>query len=441
VSIAEVLKRAGYATYMSGKWHVTKQVGHWSGVADLTSKHNWPMQRGFDRFYGTIHGAASFFDPVTLTRNNTPIGPVAKDYYYTDVISDNAARFISDHLGSKRAGPFFCYVAYTAPHWPLHALPEDIARYKGRYDNGWDTLRTERHKRMIEMGIIEAKWTLTGRDPYVKPWERARNKPWQARRMAAYAAQVDRMDQGIGRIVEALKAGNALDNTLILFLSDNGGCAEEIGARWGGLHIPRKTRDGRSVRVGNDPNVLPGPEDTYQSYGRPWANASNTPFRRYKHWVHEGGISTPLIVHWPARIKTTGQLRTQPGHLIDIMATCVDVSGATYPVERDGQRIRPMEGRSLVPAFDNKPIDREAIYWEHEGNRAVRAGKWKLVAKGRNGRWELYDMEADRTETDDLADRHPERVKRMAGMWQTWARRANVLPWPQDKAKRKKRRD
>ncbi len=440
VTIAQVLKRAGYATYMSGKWHVTKQTGHWSGDRDFASKHNWPRQRGFDRFYGTIHGGGSYYDPASLTRDNTPIPPDVDDYYYTDAISDHAARFIHDHLAVERASPFFCYVAYTSPHWPLHAPSRDVARYKERYDQGWDALRAERFERMLGMSLLDRRWRLTDRDQGVRPWERVEHKAWQARRMEVYAAQITRMDQGIGRILEVLERTGAIKNTLILFLADNGGCAEEIRARWKGLHIPRKTRDGCPVRVGNDPNVMPGPEDTYQSYGLPWANASNTPFRRYKHWVHEGGISTPLIVHWPARIKTPGALRRQPGHLIDIMPTCLAVAGAAYPTGHDGHPITPMEGRSLLPAFDDKPIDREAIYWEHEGNRAIRVGKWKLVAKGSHGPWELYDMEADRTETHDLASRHPDRVKAMSGKWQAWAKRANALPWPWDKPRRKSRK-
>ncbi len=202
------------------------------------------------------------------------------------------------------AEPFFCYVAYTAPHWPMHALPEDIAKYSGRYDKGWDILREKRYKRMIDMGIIEPEWKLTNRDDRMPPWEQAKNKDWQCRRMEVYAAMIDRMDQGIGRIVSALEQNGQLDNTLILFLADNGGCAEELTAEWGPqLFIPEKTRDGRPVRRDNDPAIMPGPEDTYQSYGIPWANASNTPFRLYKHWVHEGGIATPFIAHWPAYIK------------------------------------------------------------------------------------------------------------------------------------------
>ena len=427
VTIAEVLRQAGYTTYMSGKWHVTKQVGHWSGNQNLTSKHNWPCRRGFDRFYGTIHGAGSFFDPITLTRDNTPIEPETDSYYYTDAISDNTVKYINENKTNR---PFFCYVAHTAPHWPLHALPEDIAKYKGRYDKGWDALRAERLERMIKMGIIKPDWKLTARDPRVQPWEQAANKEWQVRRMEVYAAQIDSVDQGVGRIVSALKKTGRFDNTLILFLADNGGCAEEIGGRWGGLHIPRKTRDGRPVKAGNNPSVLPGPEETYQSYGVPWANASNTPFRLYKHWVHEGGIATPLVVHWPRRIKARGRLRQQPGHLIDIMATCVDVAGTEYPDSYNGHKIIPMEGKSLVPAFTNKPIKREAIYWEHEGNRAIRVGRWKLVAKGKKGPWELYDIDADRTETNNLTEAHPGRAKQMAAMWRQWAERADVLPWP-----------
>lgn len=430
VTIAEVLGRSGYATYMSGKWHVTKQVGHWSGNKNLFSKHNWPCKRGFDKFYGTIHGAGSFYNPSTLTRNNTPAYVESDDFYYTDAISDNTVKYIDDHVREKQGTPFFCYVAYTSPHWPLHALPEDIERYKGRFDSGWDNLRRERLKRMVKMGIINEKWKLTERDPSQPPWESAHHREWQLRRMEVYAAQVDCMDQGIGRIIDSLTRNGILDNTLIFFIADNGGCAEELFRRHSGLSIPELTRKGRPVQFGNFPSKMPGPNNTYQSYGVPWANVSNTPFRLYKHWVHEGGISSPLIVHWPSGIKSMGELRRQPGHLIDIMATSLEVADAEYPVEYKGNRITPMEGKSLIPAFNDKPVHREAIYWEHEGNRAVRVGKWKLVAKGSRGEWELYDMEADRTETVNLSEKNPERVRQMAAMWFQWAERSNVLPWP-----------
>jgi len=446
VTIAEVLKQSGYSTYMSGKWHVTKHRG------PDGPKYNWPRQRGFDRFFGTIHGAGSFYDPCSLTRDNTQIPPGSDDFYYTNAISDNAVKFVREHAArvpAKRGpNPFFMYVAYTAPHWPMHALPRDIAKYKGRYARGWDALRAERHRRMIEMGIVQSKWKLTDRDSRVPPWEQAENKQWHQRRMEVYAAMVDCLDQGIGRIVSELRKADDFENTLIFFLADNGGCAEEYGSRGPikpdpSKEIPLKpmdknalqrdmqpkvTRDGRPVRTGE--GVMPGPADTYIAYGRPWANASDTPFRLYKHWVHEGGIATPLIVHWPRRIKARDGLRHQPGHLIDIMATCIDVAGTEYPSSYNSHEIIPLEGKSIVPAFADKPIKREAIYWEHEGNRAIRVGKWKLVAKGKKGPWELYDLEADRTETDNLAAVHPDRVKQMATMWQHWAERANVLPWP-----------
>jgi arylsulfatase len=438
VTIAEVLKQAGYSTYMSGKWHVTRYR------KPDDPKHNWPRQRGFDRFFGTIHGAGSFYDPCSLTRDNTQIPPDSDDFYYTNAIADNAVKFIHEHSSDN---PFFMYVPFTAPHWPMHALPQDIAKYKGRYAKGWDALRAERHKRMIKMGLLKSDWKITQRDSNELPWEDVDNKEWFQRRMEVYAAMVDCLDQGVGRIVSELKSKGDFENTLIFFLADNGGCAEEYGSRREvkpdpSKRIPLKpmdknelqydmqpkvTRDGRPVRTGL--GVVPGPADSYIAYGKAWANASNTPFRLYKHWVHEGGISTPLIAHWPERIKTRGKLRHQPGHLIDIMATCVDVAGARYPSKYKGNKIIPMEGKSLVPAFDNKPIEREAIYWEHEGNRAVRKGKWKLVSR-HPGKWELYNLEADRTELNDLSQKYTRTVEQLKVMYEKWAARCAVQPWP-----------
>jgi len=426
VTIAEVLRGAGYATFMSGKWHVTRFVEG--------PNHNWPMQRGFDKFYGTIHGAGSFYDPVSLTRGNTPLASPTGNYYYTDAISENAVDYIAEHVTTTPDQPFFLYVSYTAPHWPLQALEEDIERYRGRYDTGWDVLRAERFRRMKDMNIIDPSWALAERDPSVPAWEEADHKAWQARRMEVYAAQIDRMDQGIGTIVATLTETGRLDNTLILFLADNGGCAEELTDTWTGRHFPSETRDGRAVRQGNNPDDMPGAEDTYQSYGVPWANASNTPFRLYKHWVHEGGIATPLIAHWPAQITAHGDLRSQPSHLIDLMATCVDVAQARYPKTTEtGQPVSPMEGTSLLGAFNGKSIPRDALYWEHEGNRAIRVEDWKLVARGLEGPWELYHLANDRTETNDLAADHPAQVEEMATLWQQWAERAHVVPRHQEK--------
>jgi arylsulfatase len=454
VTIAEVLKPAGYATYMVGKWHVTRYT------TDNGPKDNWPLGRGFDRFYGTIQGGGSYFDPGTLTRDNAMISPFADPeykparFYYTDAITDHAVRFISEHVKQKAGQPFFLYAAYTAAHWPMHALEEDIAKYKGKYDGGYEPVRLRRFQRLRELGLIRPQWGLS---PQEGDWSKVEHKAWEARCMEVYAAMVDRMDQGIGRIVAELTKQGQLENTLILFLQDNGACQEGTG-RGGAMTrpeqptlppippdairldvIPKQNRRGIPTLQG--PNIMPGPQDTYIAYGMNWANVSNTPFRYYKHFVHEGGISTPLIAHWPAGIRRQGELEHQPGHLIDLMATCVDVAGATYPAQFQGNPITPPEGRSLAPAFAGKTIQREGLYWEHEGNRAVRAGKWKLVAKGAKGPWELYDLEADRSELKDLAAEQPDRVRDMAALWQAWAERAKAVPWPWNGAPRKKAAD
>jgi len=434
VTLAEALKPAGYSTYMSGKWHVARHV-HEPG--------NWPCQRGFDEYYGIIDGAANYFNPGTLTRNNERIETPPGEYYLTDAISDEAVTQIRTHVERNPGKPFFQYVAYTAPHWPLQARPEDIGRYKGRFDRGWDALRQERLDRLVGMGIIHPDWKLSPRDPSQPEWAKAEHKEWEVRRMEVYAAQIDRMDQGIGRILNALRNAGRLDNTLILFLSDNGGCAEGIGVpppgapfRW----TSAVTRDGVPVRIGNDPSIMPGGEETFQSYSVAWANVSNTPFRKYKHWVHEGGIATPLIVHWPEGIEERGGVRHQPAQLPDIMATCLDVAGAEYPEKCNGYAIKPLEGFSMVPIFEGGESDREVLYWEHEGNRAVRKGRWKLVC-AYSGGWELYDTDQDRTESNDLSGEYPEIVEELASLYDTWAKRCNVKPWDEILAVRKKQRE
>jgi arylsulfatase len=435
VTIAEALKPAGYDTCMSGKWHVTRHVDD--------PKHNWPCQRGFDDFYGIITGASNFFDPSTLTRNNERIATPPGDYFLTDAISDEAVRQIREHNQSKPDSPFFSYVAYTAPHWPLHAHLEDIERYKGRFDDGWDVLREERLSRMTEMGLIDPQWRLTPRDPTQPPWVEAEHKAWQCRRMEVYAAQIDRMDQGIGRIVQALEDTGQMDNTLVLFLADNGGCAEEISTSWGqnlrGRIAQKTTRDGRPVQYGNDPSVMPGGEETYQSYGVPWANLSNTPFREYKHWVHEGGIATPLIVHWPAGISDRGAMRRQPAQLPDIMATCLDVADICYPDTYEGRTIQPAEGYSMRPILEDRPSERPVLYWEHEGNKAVQRENWKLVCKYPGG-WELYNMTEDRTELHDVSAQFPEIIGELSALYEVWAARCNVMPWDEVLALRNEKR-
>lgn len=442
-TIAELLKPAGYHSYATGKWHVTRHTDA-SGPT-----YNWPLQRGFERFYGTIHGAGSFYDPSSLVRDNTMISASAdpeykpETYYYTDAIAEHAVRFIRGHAAEHTDAPFFLYVAFTAAHWPMHALPEDIRKYSGRYDAGYGPIRKARFQRSAELGLIDPQQTLPTGDA---SWEDVPDKRWEAAGMEVYAAMVDRMDQGIGRLTAELERLGKLDNTLILYLQDNGGCAEPMGRTGNDKHpdierptsptlpplppeafaaggsVPSQTRDGFPVRMGR--RVYPGPADTYVAYGKGWANVSNTPFREYKHWVHEGGISTPLVAHWPAGGFKPGSICRTPGHLIDIAATCVELAGTTVPKTNP-----PLEGISLLPALRGQNVEREAIYWEHEGNRAVRAGEWKLVAK-HNEPWELYRIDSDRIETQNLADKHPEVVQRLELLYTNWAKRANVAPWP-----------
>ncbi len=418
VTIAEVLRQNGYRTAMVGKWHVTRH-NQKDGPKD-----QWPLERGFDVFHGTIHGAGSYFAPVTLTDGNDPAPAGPDDYHYTDALGARAAAIVA---AEPRDRPLFLYAAFTAPHWPLHARDADIAAEHGRFAAGWDALREARLQRQTAMGLVDPAWALSPRDRTAPPWTEATHREWQQRRMEVYAAQVAALDRAVGTIVSALQQRGRLADTLFLFLADNGGCAEELG-QGVSLSVTTVTRDGRPVRRGNDPAVMPGPEDTYQSYGLPWANLSNTPFRLYKHHVHEGGIATPLVVHWPHGFAGKGELRAQPGHVIDVMATLLDVAGAQYPIEQDGHQVPPPAGTSLLPAFRGEDLPERAIFFEHEGNRAVRRGPWKLVARGERGAWELYDLRTDRTELHDLAGEQPGRVAALAAQWQDWAERSQVLP-------------
>ena len=451
VTIAEALKGAGYSTYLSGKWHVTPYV------IDNPDKHNWPRQRGFDKFFGMISGAGSLYDPRSLTNDNDYVAP-REGFYSTTDFTNYAIQCINEHQTDT---PFFLYLSYMAAHWPMHAPSEAIAKYRGHYDKGWDAMRSARFEKMKKLGLANQEWQMTPRDSFVQAWnEDLPDKAWELANMETYAAMTTLMDEGIGRVVDALEAKGQLENTLILFLQDNGACAEELdwvtmpdekdiaplqGEELQTEMVPPITRDGKIVKLMKE--AWPGPPEGYTAYGLNWANASNTPFREYKHWVHEGGIATPLIVHWPTKIKEGGSFRKEPTHLIDIMSTCLDVAGGTYPTKYNGFDIQPMEGKSLVPLFDNQPLDREAIYWEHEGNRAVRMGKWKLVSKASKKHsfiwdkanelaiqnWELFDMETDRTEMHDVAAAHPAIVKRMADLWLSWAKRTGIVPRPYKK--------
>ncbi len=428
-TIAEHLSGAGYHTYMSGKWHVTRNKGKGKQRIEPKKRTNWPIDRGFQHFFGTIHGGGSYYDPVTLTRQDRYLPAPEGDYHYTDAISEEAVRFIEQHAEQAAADPMFMYVSYTAPHWPLHARPADIERVEGRYRDGWDAMREARFKRLREMGLIDEAWDLSPRDSRIKAWDQTPNHPWQERRMEVYAAQVEQLDRGIGRIVKALKESGRLQNTLLMFLADNGGCAEEITSNWKSLTIPEKTRDGREVKNGNNPKMMPGPEVTYQSYGLPWANASNTPFLLYKHHVHEGGIASPLIAHWPVGLSGRGVIHEGPGHVIDLVSTCLDAAGAQPAREMAGVSLMPIEGISLLPILRGEPATDRPIFWEHEGNRAMRLGRWKLVARHKQP-WKLFDMVTDRTELNDLAATRPQLTRALQATYQQWALRAQVRPWP-----------
>jgi arylsulfatase len=398
-TIAEVLRPAGYTTLLSGKWHVGEQRPH------------WPCDRGFDEFYGLISGANSYWrlDPGrVMARNNEPITPPSDGFYMTDAISDNAVQFLQQHGRGEK--PFFLYLAYTAPHWPLHAWEDDITSYLDVYRQGWDAVRAARHRRLLEAGIMRKEWALPPLDG--TPWAQTDDRDELVRRMAVYAAQVARMDAGIGRVMAALDTLGQADNTLVLFLSDNGGCAEIIE---------------RSAR----PAAPTGSADSFRSYGRTWANVSNTPLQRYKQYVHEGGIATPLVAHWPRGIRAPGRLEHQPGHVIDILPTCLDVAGVAYPRALDGRALTPLEGISFAPVFADQPRrEHDVLYWEHQGNRAVRAGDWKLLAeRGESPQWALHNIAQDRTELHDLAAAQPARVKELNALYEQWAQRCQVLPF------------
>jgi len=411
VTIAEVLRPSGYSTYMTGKWHLTNERKIDGGITD-----NWPLQRGFDRYFGIIPGGANYYTPVVYSGNQRYKAP--DNFYLTDAISDTSIKYMEEHFSKNTGKPFFMYVAYTSPHWPLHAPKNVVDKYKNIYTKGWDLIRDERFKKQKAIGLFDKDTRLSPRDARVSAWNtlNAKEKEEMSMRMAIYAAQIDIMDQGIGRIITCLKEKGQLDNTLIFFLSDNGACAEYISS-------------GKSKAVD-------GTEDTFESYRINWANVSSTPYKEYKHFTHEGGIASPLIVHWPKGIEPdlNDHFISSYGHITDIMATCADVAHAIYPAVFKGHAIIPMQGKSLQPHFIGKSNDRGKVYWEHEANIALRDGKWKLVAKTEEDHafnqddFQLYDMDADPTEMTNLSSVHPERVKKMYEDWERWAHDIGAFP-------------
>lgn len=427
-TIAEHLKAAGYATLMAGKWHVggdfpNRDYASWeTGTED----HPTPRQRGFDRFYGLFDGAAHFYSPHFIMEDDTKVDLLPDDFYFTDAITDKAIEMVEGAVEEEK--PFFLYLAHTAPHWPLHAYPQDIAKYDGVYAKGWDATRTARHEELNGLGVLQAGWEISPRDDQVHPWEAEEHQEWEAAKMATYAAMVDRMDQSVGRLIAALKRMGQFEDTLILFLSDNGGCAEFMAEDGWAQHYPDVTQDGRRITKGNIVGLPPGDAQTFQSYDKPWANVSNAPFRLFKHYVHEGGISTPLVAHWPKGFGPQAAVHA-PCHVVDILPTILQVTGARYLTELDGVEVQACAGESLLPAFQGADWSREQpIFFEHEGNAAVRAGQFKLVRlQGRD--WELYDMEADRTELHNLRGRHGVLERDLAARYEDWALKAGVRDW------------
>lgn len=410
-TIAEALRGAGYRTFMSGKWHLGYRT------------NEWPAARGFDRSFAVIEGAMNYYGfgiQHTGLVTNPPMAlddkvfiPPKEGFFATDAFTKHAVQFIEED--ARHARPFFLYLAYTAPHWPLHAKPETVARYRGQYKKvGWDKLREERYARLTKSGIIDKRWPLAPRPATVVPWSEAspqQRDQWDEE-MAIYAAQVEEMDRGIGEVLSALKKTGRDQNTLIFFMSDNGGASEDPN---------------RSL-----PGAVPGQRESYDGYGMPGAHASSSPFRKVKKYSHEGGISSPLIVHWPEGIarRQRGKIVDGFGHIIDILPTCMDVAGGQFPAKWQGAAALSPEGVSLRQAFGGEAVSRSGpLFWEHEGHRAVRDGKWKLVASF-NEPWELYDMTQDRTESNNLFQSKPDLGRELIGKYEAWAKRVGALPWP-----------
>jgi arylsulfatase len=428
VTIAEVLQADGYRTLMAGKWHVGGDLhANYADQWQIGAKHHpTPRQRGFDRFYGIVDGVTHFFSPHYLMEDDARVTDIPDSFYFTDAITDKAIEMVKESMANEQ--PFFLYMAHTAPHWPLHALPEDIAKYDGVYNKGWDAIRTARHEEMLAKDVLKHSWQISKRDESAPAWGEVKEQDWEAHRMAVYAGMIDRMDQSIGRLIDTLKEQGQFENTLIMFLSDNGGCAEFMAEDGWARFFPNMTHDGRKIAMGNRPDLLAGDALTYMSYDLPWANVSNTPFRKFKHWVHEGGISTPLIAHWGAEFAG-GQVAHAPCHLVDILPTILAVTGSSYLNEYNGKVIQPLAGESLMPMLQGEPWERQQpIYWEHEGNCAVRMGNFKLVQVF-DMPWELYDMEKDRTELLDLSGKHKVLVEQLKKEYQDWADKAGVLDW------------
>ncbi|HEX8532036.1 MAG TPA: arylsulfatase [Cytophagales bacterium] len=420
ITIAEGLKTQGYFTALSGKWHVGNQPDA------------WPSARGFDRTFSLIGGTSNYFYPHPYKLRaedmfilngqkleNYLTEPKPQGYYLTDEFTDHALRFLDEANAQRK--PFYLHLTYTAPHFPIQARPEDIAKYRGQYKKGWDVVRSERYQRLVQSGIIKPEWKLSPRDTLVPAWNQLRESEKDAwdLKMAVYAAMIDRVDQNIGRLMAKLKEMGAEENTLVLFFADNGASHEYAFPIW-------KQTPEVSQLVKDLPADHP---QSFVTYEYNWANVSNTPFRSFKHWEHEGGVSSPFIAYLPSLIKP-GSLNHQPAHLIDVLPTLFDLAGVKYPKTHGGNSITPAAGLSLRNVLEGKPwTGHEALYWEHQGNRAVRQGDWKIVSSYPENKWRLYHLAADRTELRNLSESHPEKLREMVALYEGWAPGVGVGDW------------
>ncbi|MCH2204701.1 MAG: arylsulfatase [Lentisphaerales bacterium] len=413
-TIADAMNKAGYFTFMSGKWHLGSKSGH------------RPIDRGFQEYYGLMDGCANFFNPVqrdpkfkggkvrVFGHNDKLINEFPDDFYQTDAFTDHAVEQIKKAVAAQK--PFFGKIMYTAPHYPLHAKPEDIAKYKGRYKDGWHVLRNERYQRQLEMGVIDKSTKLHPEDPRMKDWDSRKNKDWDQALMEVYAAMVDSMDQNIGKILKVLDETGTADNTLILFISDNGGCAETPGGD-------------------NNISHSPGPKEFYTACGPSWATAQNTPFKRHKVNMHEGGINTPCVVRWPAKIKPN-TWTDSVAHIIDLQPTCMAMAGLD-PVKDIPADKRQLDGENILPIFEGQPFKRQKpLFFEFASTRAVRDGDWKAVYEKE---WLLYNIAEDRTEMNNVAVQYPERLASMSNSWDEWAKKTGA-PTDAKKSKKKNRK-
>lgn len=429
-TMAEVLKSAGYLTYMSGKWGLTKNY------RPKDPRFAWPLSRGFDKSFGTILSQTSYFEPRYLMMNAQEY-PTGKDFYYTYETAKEAVHFLDGATGNGK--PFFLYVAFCAPSWPLQAPEEEIQRYRNRYRMGWDVARTQRFEQMKKQALLPFRTTLPKKDERVADWSRVGGYgPWHARRMEVFAAQVSAMDRGVGMILEKLHQMGVEDDTVVIFLSDAGACGDELTNKTVSKAIPSKTDSGEPVQVGNTPSVFPGGMGTFQSYGVPWANVSNTPFRGYAEGVYEGGISSPFIVRWNNHTEPGKVL--EPVHIIDVLPTVVELTERPFPDEIEGRNTLTPVGKSFTNLFSSKARleiltdpekEKRYFFWECKGNAAVRYGNWKLILPRNGNQWELYDMSSDRTEQENLFVRNqanPE-IAKMISKFEAWKQNNRVQNW------------